>query len=169
MGSLYFVHTLNPFFVFMKDFKIVNELFYQVTRGLCSFEFQTFNSPNIKVIGYSLTLKQLYVEMNNAKRYIYQDVPMKTWNLLGEEIIKSDGIPGPGYASIIKGAFRFYETDEYIKLSSASEVLRQHNELQHFHACTCGLFAIDRIPSEVNYEWIKANAFQIEPFDSKIK
>jgi hypothetical protein len=34
-------------------------------------------------------------------------------------------------------------------------------ELQHKSDATSGLWCIDRNPSEVDYEWIKRNAFQV--------
>jgi len=35
-------------------------------------------------------------------------------------------------------------------------------QLQHEYDRTCGLWCIDRNPAEVDYEWIKRNAFQLE-------
>ena len=37
-------------------------------------------------------------------------------------------------------------------------------QLQHEYDRTRGLWCIDRNPAEVDYEWIKRNAFQLEDY-----
>lgn len=41
--------------------------------------------------------------------------------------------------------------------------------LRHYHDTTVGLFCIDQEPDEVSYEWIKENAFELEPISSYSK
>lgn len=37
-------------------------------------------------------------------------------------------------------------------------------QLQHEYDTTRGLWCIDRKPEDVDYEWIKANAFQLDHY-----
>lgn len=41
-----------------------------------------------------------------------------------------------------------------------------YEQLLHYYDTTCGLWSIDRNPQEVDIEWIRKNAFRLEPEDT---
>ncbi|MBT0551584.1 hypothetical protein [Riemerella anatipestifer] len=43
------------------------------------------------------------------------------------------------------------------------EEIKEIERLKYHESITIGLWAIDRNPQEVSYEWIKENAYQIKP------
>lgn len=53
--------------------------------------------------------------------------------------------------------FKTYKKEEYI---------RQIEQLSYYHDTTVGLWCIDRDPKDVSIEWIRENAFQLEPTNS---
>jgi hypothetical protein len=48
-----------------------------------------------------------------------------------------------------------------LKLENMEEKKLTYEELEHYYDSTCGLWAIDRNPKEVTFEWIVENVFQL--------
>ena len=61
--------------------------------------------------------------------------------------------------------WKWYEGKKELLEKKESEVLdlrKEKESLQHYVDHTTGLWAFDKTPSEVDIDWIRSNAFQIE-------
>lgn len=142
----------------MRNFKIIGGILYVVGNGLASFTFHKIEVPtNVAIIGYSEALKELYVMYVDFTRYIYKDVPKVIW----DNWFTYEGTFGEYQAQSIKGYFRFIQVPDMVVASSMEELLKEQVELLHHYDTTCGLWAVDQNPSDVTYDWLVKNAFQI--------
>ena len=136
-----------------------------VSDPLSSFTFENCDgSSNVKLIGYSEALKQLFVEFKNNMRYIYNEVPKLIWDNWQMDKEPTGSKFGTYLAANIKGVFGFQAVnDTHIIYSSTPEAaLQQLNDLGHFYDSSAGLWAIDQDPKIVDLDWIRRNAFELK-------
>jgi hypothetical protein len=127
-----------------ENFILINSVFYKCTADLVSFEFHVCPEDvnDIKYIGYSKPLKQLYVQFRNDKRYIYQNVSLDKWQLR----YSYDNV-SRYYREEIQG-IGYYETEEFLKQIPNEYILDAYNKLEYYHTVTSGMWATD-VPEKV--------------------
>lgn len=138
----------------MINFKIINEGVYIVSDELVSFTFQIVDTPNIKMFGHSLPLKELYIEMQNGKSYLYKEVPdtiISDWEQLLKKIRLQFNIY---WRTNLCGFYRYEEVTEIMSVNKSTlEYLLNRYELLQFHeAITVGLWATDRPDKVIDAE-----------------
>lgn len=146
-------------------FKLIGGLWCIVSSELASFDFRSCpGSTNVKTIGYSQALKQLFVEFQNNKRYIYDNAPQQTWDAFLGSLASEEPKVGSVLAQLVKGVLGYKEVSDYISIqaSTPEAALKQMEALMYFHDTNCGLYAIDQDPEIVDLDWIRRNAFQIK-------
>lgn len=120
------------------NFIIINDKFHKVHPELVSYEMIAHPSDNISFIGYSKSLKCLYVMMANDKSYLYRAVPYEVW----QRRYKYDSVK-VYYNDVIKGV-PFIEVDWTVKEVSPHEVMRYIEEVEYSWTITRGLWATDQ-------------------------
>src|ERR1700735_2103729 len=116
---------------------LIDSKFHKVTPDLVTFEIITGSGeiPNINYIGYSKYHKQLFIQMRNDKRYIYQNVPVEKWQIRHNYAKLNEY-----YQREIKG-ISFFETDQFVKQISNQYVLEAYNKLEYLDTIRTGLWA----------------------------
>jgi len=113
---------------------------YFADGNFSSFDLKFVNASNIDLVGYSGSLKELFIRFNDRKRYIYKDVNHDVWDDMISSETKSIG---SFMVQRVKGCFRYEEIEWGLHKASLTDVCKHYRTMQYNLDTTLGCWATD--------------------------
>jgi KTSC domain-containing protein len=113
---------------------------YFADGNFSSFDLKFVNGSNIDLVGYSGSLKELFIRFNNQKTYIYKDVNHEVYDDMVSSETKSIGT---FMTHRVKGFFRYEEIFWGLHKASLTDVCNHYRTMQYNLDTMIGCWATD--------------------------
>lgn len=113
---------------------------YFADGNFSSFDLKFVNTPNLLMVGYSASLKELFIKFNNDKSYVYKDVNHEIFDEMVSSETENIGL---FYCKHVKGFFRYEQMEWSLYLASLTDVCKNYRTMQYNLDTTMGNWATD--------------------------